>query len=203
MARPSTHRATACDVAHSLLSGADTIYRLGPLTKGFTTCRARDARRRRQAGVDDAHQNHPARLPARRRAEPLHGELERADALWAQAANNILVGADQAMAIAAQLRAVTPFHGAFRYNNWGYEVAGRLVEAVSSQTYAAFLAERIFGPLGMARTSNDVADTAGRDGNVARGYMCLDDGTPCAAPRPRFAQGTAMNAGERDPEQRA
>lgn len=41
----------------------------------------------------------------------------------------------------------------FDYNNSGYFLLGAIVEKVSGQTYAEFLAQRIFTPLGMAHTA--------------------------------------------------
>lgn len=41
----------------------------------------------------------------------------------------------------------------FDYNNSGYFLLGAIIEKVSGKTYADFLAERIFTPLGMAHTA--------------------------------------------------
>jgi len=41
----------------------------------------------------------------------------------------------------------------YRYNNSGYFLLGAIIEKVSGQTYAGFLAQRIFTPLGMKDTA--------------------------------------------------
>lgn len=55
------------------------------------------------------------------------------------------------------------------YSNSGYFLLGSIIEAVSGQTYAGFLDERIFTPLGMEHSSYDVPDEIIR--NRAAGYV--------------------------------
>jgi CubicO group peptidase (beta-lactamase class C family) len=52
---------------------------------------------------------------------------------------------------------------AFEYSNANYVVLGRLIEAVSGQSYEAYMQDRVFGPLGMTHTTSDLA-TAKADG---------------------------------------
>jgi D-alanyl-D-alanine carboxypeptidase len=42
---------------------------------------------------------------------------------------------------------------AWRYNNSGYFLLGAIIEKISGQTYADFLEQRIFKPMGMANTA--------------------------------------------------
>lgn len=46
-----------------------------------------------------------------------------------------------------------PFRTDFQYNNYGYLVAGAVLEKVSGKTYEELLQEYIFNPLGMKRTN--------------------------------------------------
>jgi CubicO group peptidase (beta-lactamase class C family) len=55
----------------------------------------------------------------------------------------------------------------WRYSSPGYVLLGWIVQAVSGQPYADFLADRIFAPLGLASTS--AGDPPGGPG-LARGY---------------------------------
>ncbi len=55
------------------------------------------------------------------------------------------------------------------YSNSGYFLLGSIIEAVSGKTYAAFLDERIFNPLGMEHSAYDVPDDIIR--NRAAGYV--------------------------------
>ncbi|MEU4540061.1 serine hydrolase domain-containing protein [Streptosporangium sp. NPDC023825] len=55
----------------------------------------------------------------------------------------------------------------FRYDNLNSEVAARLVEVVSGRPFASFMAEEVFGPLGMrASTTVDTAARFPRSGHV-------------------------------------
>ena len=45
------------------------------------------------------------------------------------------------------------------YNNTGYVLLGVVIEKASSQTYAAYLQQHIFSPLGMKNTGFDVSET--------------------------------------------
>jgi len=47
---------------------------------------------------------------------------------------------------------VVPLRGHWSYNNAGFYIAGRVIEAVSGQTYEAAVTERVFKPLGMNHT---------------------------------------------------
>lgn len=89
---------------------------------------------------------------------------------------------------------MAPFRGEYRYNNWGYEIAGWSVENPSGGAYWGFLFEKIFKPLRMGRTFNNDSECYGAD-NVAKGYMMIhDDASPCPVPRPHMAEGTVMNS---------
>lgn len=59
-----------------------------------------------------------------------------------------------------------------RYSNFGYAVAGRLIEAASNRAYADFVQERIFKPLGMRRSRVGEA----YDYNRAAGYRRTSHG---------------------------
>jgi CubicO group peptidase (beta-lactamase class C family) len=61
---------------------------------------------------------------------------------------------------------------AWSYSSPGYILLGQVVQAASGDTYAAFLSEHIFTPLGLSATS---AGTAPAGVSVARGYR---DGQP-------------------------
>lgn len=51
------------------------------------------------------------------------------------------------------------FRSEFTYDNAQYTLAGALVETVSGQTWREFIRERIFAPLGMARSQTCYADS--------------------------------------------
>lgn len=55
----------------------------------------------------------------------------------------------------------------WRYNNWGYALAGRLTAQVSGQTWGEFLNDNVFAPLSMNNTSTDYLRM---NENTASGY---------------------------------
>jgi CubicO group peptidase (beta-lactamase class C family) len=65
----------------------------------------------------------------------------------------------------------------FAYSNSGYAVLGRIIERVSGKTYAEFLSEQIFNPLGMTDSGYDDARTVlkGRAAGYARRSSTLQN----------------------------
>lgn len=62
-----------------------------------------------------------------------------------------------------------PFRANYQYNNYGYLVAGYVLETVSGKTYEELLQEYIFDPLGMGRT-NAYLDVIEADADHATPY---------------------------------
>jgi CubicO group peptidase (beta-lactamase class C family) len=70
----------------------------------------------------------------------------------------------------------------FFYSNTGYNILGRIIEAVDGRSFSAYLGEEIFGPLGMDRTTFDHA-TFTEDEDTATGYRMEERGpTPSSLP---------------------
>lgn len=59
----------------------------------------------------------------------------------------------------------------FEYNNSGYDMLGLVVERLSGQSLASFLAERVFSPLGMTSTFSLPSERRVTDANVAHSYI--------------------------------
>lgn len=60
----------------------------------------------------------------------------------------------------------------FEYSNLNYVLAGAVIEAVSGMPYARFMSERVFEPLGMARTSATRAEAEGMGLAIgSRGFL--------------------------------
>jgi CubicO group peptidase (beta-lactamase class C family) len=82
----------------------------------------------------------------------------------------------------------------WNYSSSGYILLGRVIEAASGRTYARFLEERIFGPLGLKRTFYDEAAMIVR-GRV-KGYDKESDGyrnTPCVSMNLAYAAGALVS----------
>lgn len=79
-----------------------------------------------------------------------------------------------------QLEPMASFRSTFSYQNILYAAAGAALEAIAGITWDAFLAERIFRPLGMHRTNTSVGSLAGLD-DVATPHALID-GQPRPVP---------------------
>ena len=52
----------------------------------------------------------------------------------------------------SSIRLSSPPGTRFEYSNWNYIAVGAIIENVSGKSYATFMKERVFGPIGMTRT---------------------------------------------------
>jgi CubicO group peptidase (beta-lactamase class C family) len=85
---------------------------------------------------------------------------------------------------ARHLPTVDGFRDRYGYNNVMYITAGEVVGQVSGGSWDGFLEQRIFGPLGMARSSSRAAVVEAR-GNVAASHTRVD-GQVRAVPRRNY-----------------
>lgn len=68
-----------------------------------------------------------------------------------------------------------PFRGQFAYNNLAFELAAKVIESLSHESYFDFVQSRIFDPLGMTRTFLKTPPSDLDD--IGKCYNALDDGT--------------------------
>ena len=64
----------------------------------------------------------------------------------------------------------------FHYSNWGYDVLGRLIEAVDGRPWPAAVQARILKPVGMTETAPTI--TSASRARIAQSYMPLHDDRP-------------------------
>lgn len=110
---------------------------------------------------------------------------------WFGSHNSHLLERDQALPTFATLLPIGGFRRSFVYNNWGYEIVGQILEKVTGKSLGNLLADRIFKPLNMTRTSTVWDDD---DGNNARSYAVLDDLSVTEVGRPQMIDGKLMQA---------
>lgn len=75
---------------------------------------------------------------------------------------------EEAVRALASARLTAPVGTKFQYFNMGYAVLAAILEAVSGQSYEAYMQEHIFTPLDMARTTTD--PLAARENGLSQGY---------------------------------
>ena len=68
-----------------------------------------------------------------------------------------------------------PFRAGFAYQNTFYSAAGRVIERITGKTWAEFLKERIFMPLGMTRTAPKRGYIKESDANVTKPHYTIND----------------------------
>lgn len=88
-----------------------------------------------------------------------------------------------------------PLTGQFRadwgYSNWGYALAGEVIERVSSKTYAQYLAEKVHAPLWLKNTTVEpIHPSIASD--LAKPYAALDDASLYPMPQPPVNGSTIM-----------
>ncbi|KAF4465927.1 Pyridoxal phosphate-dependent transferase major region subdomain 2 [Fusarium albosuccineum] len=88
-----------------------------------------------------------------------------------------------------------PLTGQFRadwgYSNWGYALAGEVIERVSGTTYARYLEEKVYAPLGLKNTTVEPIQPSAASG-LARPYAAMDDASLYPMPQPPINGSTIM-----------
>ena len=172
-------------VKHPLQVDGDTLFQIGSTTKTFT---ATLVMRLVEMGklelnapirqyLPDFHMAHPdvaARVTTRHLLTHVAG--------WLGDYFDDLGNGDDALALyverMAELPQLTPLGAVWSYNNAAFGLAGRVIEAVSGQTYEAALSELILKPLGLNDSFIMPADVMTR--RFATGHI-VRDGEPVIA----------------------
>lgn len=113
------------------------------------------------------------------------------DALYLQSNNNIMLPKDESLRTFEYLPTISSPRSQYLYNNHAYNVPGFVIEALSKQSYGAFMRENIFLPLDMTRTHTHNP----KDPNVAVSYNILSDGTAFRIPFSEASADTMMFSG--------
>ena len=152
-----------------------TPFVLGSVTKSFTALAVMQLAEAGKVDLDAPVKRHP---PWFRVADPRHSAqmtvrqlLNQTSGLpsasgWVPLAdfdNNPGAGESQARALATLQLSRVP-GSAFEYSNMNYNLLGLIVEAVSGESYAAYVQDHIFGPLGHARHSYTTRTEAQQNG---------------------------------------
>ena len=112
------------------------------------------------------------------------------DALWAQDGSDLLLQKSDLYATLSYLETVHPLRSTWLYNNFGYSLAVEVVEKVSGMTWAAFLSEKIFKPLGLKNTFTELEPPSN---NLAKGHVMISSQSePYQMKSPKVAAGTIM-----------
>jgi len=182
-----THGTGLANVEEHLAANEDTVYPVASCTKSFTTASCGiliDEGRLSwtepvQSYLPEFQTSHDPEIAKRATLLDLcsHGTgLAPVDHLVCGFHDEFWISGEQQVQTSSHLPVCYNFRSHWLYNNSIFGVVGELITRVSGQSSGNFLQERIFEPLGMTRSVTRAADQP-TDGNFARGYSVLDDGS--------------------------
>ena len=145
----------------------DTQYRVGSITKTFTSAaimQLRDAGKLDLEDTLDRHLEGAAHTPTIRRLLSHASGIQREtqDESWLTLR---FAQPDELLGTLAQAELVLPSGARFHYSNLAFALLGIVVERVSGVPYEDYVRERLFEPVGLKRTSFEPEPPA------AKGYL--------------------------------
>lgn len=159
---------------------ASTVYRIGSITKQFTSAAIMRLAEKGKLSLDDDMSKYLPDFPLQGNKVTIRQLLNHtsgihsytADSLWAKT-----WGQDLTPSQIVDFVAKTPFDFApgagYRYNNTGYVLLGMILDKVTGKPYAAHLQSEFFTPLGLTQTSYCPSRTT--DTTHAAGYDVQGD----------------------------
>jgi len=149
------------DIENSVPMTAETVYRIGSLTKQFTAAAVMQLVEAGLIGLDDSMTQYLPNYPTQGHEVSIRHLLTHTsgiksytslgDVFWLKAGLLDLTHTEM-----LELFQDEPFDfapgEAYRYNNSGYYLLGMIIEEVSGDTYDDYLDAHLFGPLGLSRS---------------------------------------------------
>ena len=187
------------NVKHPLPVNGDTLFQIGSTTKTFTATTAM-----RLVELSKLDLDMPVRhyLPDFRMADPdVTARVTTRHLLthvggWLGDYFDDLGNGDDALALyvarMAELPQLTPLGTVWSYNNAAFSLAGRVIEAVSGQTYEAALTELVLKPLGL--NDSFIMPTDVMTHRFASGHIVRDEKPVIATPWPLARSAHAAGA---------
>jgi CubicO group peptidase (beta-lactamase class C family) len=150
------------DIENSVPMTAETVYRIGSLTKQFTAAAVMQLVEAGLIDLDDPLTQYLPNYPTQGHEVSIRHLLTHTsgiksytslgDVFWLKAGLLDLTHTEM-----LELFQDEPFDfapgEAYRYNNSGYYLLGMIIEEVSGDTYDDYLDAHLFGPLGLSRSS--------------------------------------------------
>ena len=81
----------------------------------------------------------------------------------------------------ADLPTIAPFRQRWRYNNWGYSVAGSIIQSLANKTFLEYVKEEVLDPLNLTKTTS--RPEVNNDTDFAEAYASLQDSSFHLLPR--------------------
>jgi len=148
------------DLENSVPATPHTVYRIGSITKHFTAASVMQLVEAGRIKLDDSIGTYLPNLPARWRPATVRQLLNHTSGIpsytdigprW-MSKMSLPIAPDSIVALTASDTLTFAPGTGWRYDNSGYVVLGMLIEKVSGKTYAQYLDEKLFKPLGLTET---------------------------------------------------
>ena len=148
------------DLENNVPATPHTVYRIGSITKQFTSASVMQLVEAGRVKLDDSIGAYLPNLPARWRPATIRQLLNHTSGIpsytdigprWLKRIGEPMTPDSLVALTANDTLTFAPGTG-WRYDNSGYVVLGMLVEKVSGKTYAQYLDEKMFKPLGLTET---------------------------------------------------
>ena len=117
--------------------------------------------------------------------------LARSNYWWQGAESVFFLQKGDLLSFYSKLAATGKFRADWAYSNWGYALAGAVVEKLSGTSFADYISANVLEPLGLKNTTFKAVDPAST-ANMAKPYAALDDASPYLLPQPPVSDGTIM-----------
>ena len=150
------------DIENSVPMTAETVYRIGSLTKQFTAAAVMQLVEAGLIGLDDPMTRYLPNYPTQGHEVSIRHLLTHTsgiksytsigDAFWLKAALLDLSHTEMLELFQDEPFDFAPGEG-YSYNNSGYYLLGMIIEEVSGESYDGYLGTHFFGPLGLSRSS--------------------------------------------------
>jgi CubicO group peptidase (beta-lactamase class C family) len=170
------------DLENDVPATAQTVYRIGSITKQFTSAAVMQLVQDGRVKLDEPIGTYLPTLPAEWRAATVRQYLNHTSGVpsytdvgqrWVRRWGEAMTP-DTIVAITAGDTMWFKPGTSWRYDNTGYVVLGMLVEKVTGHSWATELTERFFRPLGLSSTTNCLTTPIIR--HRAQGYEPTKDG---------------------------
>ncbi|MCK6372399.1 MAG: beta-lactamase family protein, partial [Gammaproteobacteria bacterium] len=168
------------DVEWSVPATADTVFRIGSVTKQFTAAAIVRLVEAGKVSLDATVQTYLPDFPVKQWPVTIRHLLTHTSGMWSYTDDSTFMTRDASLELTPDELIATfkdkplEFEPGTRYNysNSAYYLLGTVIEKVSGKPYAAFVQEEFFSPLGLTRTryESNGAIIPGR----AQGYSFRD-----------------------------
>ncbi len=176
-----THGFGWADIAKQRPTTPDTNFAIGSATKAFNTALIGMLADEGKMGWDDPVTEHLPYFELKLNSPDEDAQATIRDLLCHRTGYmrmnlvwiNSGVSREEALRLAVQAEPMAPFRKRFNYTNIMYLASGEAAARAGGKDWDTLIAERIFKPLGMARTNSSV-HVGRKDPNQATGYLWDD-----------------------------